>query len=168
MADSTLITKVIDFLQGDIPAVHRPYASLAGQLGCSEADILEVIHIIKAQGIMRRFGAILRHQQAGFVNNAMVAWQVPVGSEDESGVLMASYPQVSHCYWRKVPEDFPYQLFTMIHARNEEELQQVLNAIAAAIEIIDFEVLRSIREFKKVSMRYQLEDWLLPSSKEEV
>jgi DNA-binding Lrp family transcriptional regulator len=168
MTDDRLLFKVADLLQGDLAVTPRPFAALAEQLGCSEDDVLKAIMDMQSKGIMRRFGAVLRHQQAGYTCNAMAAWQCPPGKENEVGEIMASYPQVSHCYQRQVPEDFPYQLFTMIHARSEAELQQVLKSMAAATDINDYALLRSVKEYKKVSMRYQLEERLRPGPKEEV
>lgn len=156
MNDMPLITKVLEFIQGDVPPVARPFAELAADLGCSEADIAEIIKDFKMRGILRRYGAVLRHQQAGYTVNAMVAWQVPQGHEDALGMQMAACRQVSHCYCRRVPDDFPYQLFTMIHARSEEELDGLVEAIAEKTGIEHFLVLPSVREFKKVSMQYHI------------
>jgi DNA-binding Lrp family transcriptional regulator len=168
MLTNRLLTKqVVDFIQGKIDPVHRPFAALAAELDCSEAEIVGIISDLKKRGIIRRFGAVLRHQQAGYICNAMVAWQAPEGREDALGEKMAAYPQVSHCYLRQVPGDFPYQLFTMIHARSEEELQDVVKAIATATDIHNYQVLHSVREFKKVSMHYEVEDWLAAGYKEE-
>lgn len=167
MIDKSIISKVVDFLQGDIPLIQRPYALLAEQLGCTEDDVLKVISALQAQGIMRRFGAVLRHQRVGYSCNAMVAWQCPPGRADELGMVLAAYSQVSHCYQREVPDDFPYQIFTMIHAHSEEELQELIEVMASATGMYDYQVLRSVKEFKKVSMRYQVEDGLLTIDKEE-
>lgn len=167
LKNKLLTKKVAEFIQGHIDPVHRPFKPLAAQLDCTEADIVSIIAELKAKGIIRRFGAILRHQQAGFTCNAMVAWQAPLGREDETGQKMAAYPQVSHCYLRQVPGDFPYQLFTMIHARSAEELQDVVNAIVKSTGIDNYQVLHSVKEYKKVSMRYELEDWLKAWDEEE-
>jgi len=167
LTNKLLTKKVLEYIQGEIDPLPRPFAALAAELDCSEADIIGIISELKARGIIRRFGAILRHQQAGFTCNAMVAWQVPEGDADELGEKMATYPHVSHCYLRQVPEDFPYQLFTMIHARNEEELQDLVNAMAKSTGICNYQVLHSVKEYKKVSMRYELEDWLKARDEEE-
>jgi DNA-binding Lrp family transcriptional regulator len=156
MTDIPLTAKVIEFIQGDVPTVANPFAALAVDLGCSEADIIEVIKDLKMLGVIRRYGAVLRHQQAGYTVNAMVAWQVPQGHEDALGTHMATYRQVSHCYCRQVPDDFPYQLFSMIHARSEAELDGLVQTIAEKTGIEHFLVLSSVREFKKVSMKYHI------------
>jgi len=145
---------IIAFLQGDMPIQSDPFAKLAKELEISEEELLARINQLKTSGVMRRFGAVLRHQQAGYRANAMVAWQVAPEKADQAGEMMAGRKEISHCYLREVPDDFQYQLFTMIHARNEQELQDTISLVADLTGLRDYAVLKSLREFKKVSMRY--------------
>ncbi len=95
---------------------------------------------------MRRFGAILRHQDAGFPCNAMVCFRLDEKrmtsgecelnemlaesrhSEDrrdeESSKIksLAKKHFVSHCYERPSFKSFPYNLYAMMHAQTPEEL----------------------------------------------
>lgn len=145
---------IIAFLQGDMPIQRAPFAELAEELEISEEELLARINQLKTNGVMRRFGAVLRHQQAGYRANAMVAWQVAPEEADKAGEMMAGRKEISHCYLREVPDDFQYQLFTMIHARTEQELQDTIRQVAEMTGLRDYAVLKSLREFKKVSMRY--------------
>lgn len=154
MKHNEMDARIIAFLQGDIPLQPAPFADLAQELKISEEDLLVRINELKAGGIMRRFGAVLRHQQAGYQANAMVAWHVAPEEADRAGEIMAGRKEISHCYLRDVPDDFNYQLFSMIHARNEQELQHTINLVADLTGLHDYAVLKSLREFKKVSMRY--------------
>lgn len=147
-------TKIIQFLQEDLPLVSNPFAQLAGELDLSEAELLLRMQRLQENGIIRRWGAILRHQKAGYGCNAMVAWKVDAEKADQAGAIMADRKEISHCYLREVPDDFHYQLFTMIHARDEKELLNTIGLLSNLTEIDDYAVLRSVREFKKVSMRY--------------
>jgi len=67
---------------------------------------------------------------------------------------MASFRAVSHCYRRPSYPDWPYNLFTMIHGKSQEECEQTLSAISEATGIRDYHALYSTREFKKVRVRY--------------
>jgi len=58
--------KIINLIQGDLPVTHRPFALLAEQLGISETELLAEIRKLKDSGVIRRFGATLRHQEAGY------------------------------------------------------------------------------------------------------
>ena len=56
--------KVISFIQGDLPLDKRPFALVAEKAGISEKEYIERIQNLKKSGIIRRFGATLRHQEA--------------------------------------------------------------------------------------------------------
>jgi DNA-binding Lrp family transcriptional regulator len=112
---------------------------------------------------MRRFGAILRHQEAGFAFNAMVCfaetvdcrqWSVDRNSVNPAGAILASKPYISHCYNRPAFEGFPYTLYAMIHAQSAEELESYIKEAAESIGKPDYAVLHSVRELKKTSFEF--------------
>lgn len=146
--------EIIHFLQGDIPLESEPYKQLAQSIGLSEEEIITRIEFLIQNDVIRRLGAILRHHKAGFKVNAMVVWKVDDNLADEAGQKMAQFNEISHCYLRKIPECFKYNLFTMIHARTEEELSEVINRVSAITEINDYKIIKSIKELKKSSMIY--------------
>ena len=59
------------------------------ELGMPEDDLLARLRAYQEQGYMRRFGAILRHQIAGFIANGMSVWNVPDHEVERVGALMA-------------------------------------------------------------------------------
>jgi len=146
--------KIIALIQGDLPLTAQPYAELAQKIGIAEELLLERIRNLKTQGIIRRFGASLRHQKAGFIANAMIAWQVPEQKIEETGASMAQYKEVSHCYQRITHPDWPYNLYTMVHGNDEEACRQIAQKIALKTGIKDYVLLFSEKEFKKTSMRF--------------
>lgn len=103
---------------------------------------------------MRRFGAILHHRKAGFSSNVMVVWVVPDDKCEEAGKVMASFPQVSHCYKRTPLVQWPYNMYTMIHGQTKEECETVVSDISRITGIYEFELLYSTKELKKTSMKY--------------
>ena len=112
---------------------------------------------------MRRFGAILRHQEAGFAFNAMVCfaetvdsrqWSVDRNSVNPAGAILASKPYISHCYERPAFEGFPYTLYAMMHAQSAEELDRNIKEAAESIGNPDYVVLHSVRELKKTSFKF--------------
>ena len=109
-----------------------------------------------AQKRMRRFGAILRHQEAGFAYNAMLCFCLDGCSchPRAGGDLLAQKPYISHCYERPAFEGFPYTLYVMMHAQSAEELDQYIKDAAASIGNPDYAVLNSVRELKKTSFRF--------------
>jgi hypothetical protein len=88
----------------------------------------------------------------------MAVWAVPPERQAEVGPVMASFRAVSHCYLRPTYEDWPYSIFTMIHAHNRAECEDTADAIEAATGIHEHAMLYSSTEFKKVRLRYFTDD----------
>ncbi len=147
--------KVIKELQGDLPVVARPYLAVAERTGLTEQEVISTAADLQRQGMLKRIGAILRHQQVGYDANAMVAWQVSDEAMDDVGNLMARCPVVSHCYWRETPEEWPFNLFTMIHARHHDELHGVIRELSNLTGVEEYRVIESVRELKKTSVQYR-------------
>lgn len=146
--------KIIASVQADIPVTERPYAEIAGQLGISEDTLLEKLIFFCKQGIIRRFGATLRHQKSGFSANAMVAWRVDEARIAEVGETFSAFREVSHCYRRNPTPQWPYNLYTMVHAHDQESCRETARRMALAAPVVDYAILFSRRELKKTSMAY--------------
>jgi len=146
--------EIIKLMQADLPLESRPYKGLSKALGVSEEEIVARINDMKERGLIKRLGAVLRHQKVGYTVNAMVVWKLDEKSADKAGKIMAECSQISHCYLRKVPEDFGYNLFSMIHCKSQEELFRIIDSISKKTGLNDYLVIRSVREMKKVSMSY--------------
>ncbi len=151
---SDLEKKVIAALQGDIPVCQRPYQEIAEVIGVDEDTVIAVVQGLYDQGVIRRFGATLRHQKSGFNANAMVAWQVDEAIIDKAGEQIAGYAAVTHCYRREPAPDWPYNLYTMVHAADESGCREIARKIAEDTGISNYTLLFSRRELKKTSMQY--------------
>lgn len=150
----TLDRRIIARLCADIDDTLYPFLALAAEFGMAEEELLARVRSYRERGLLRRFGAILRHQQAGMVANGMSVWAVPTEAVERVGAIMAAQPEVSHCYERLALPEWPYNLYAMIHAHTEDEVRQVTARIAAETGIADYAILFSVREFKKTSMVY--------------
>jgi len=146
--------KIISYLQGDIPDSPEPYQLIAEMVGISQEDLFAKINAYKKEGIIRRFGAVLYHRPLGLKANAMVAWRVPSLLIQKVGEMMAAPTQVTHCYERATHKNWPYNLYTMIHARTQKECRQIVESISKTTGISDCKLLYSSKEFKKTSMKY--------------
>lgn len=134
----------INLLCQDIPHTKTPFSDLG-------IDVAEIRGDLD-QKIMRRFGAVLRHQQAGFDANAMVC--LAVADTERAGMLLAEDPHVSHCYERAPFEGFPYNVYAMFHGQSEAELEQSIGSAVSALNGPDHAVLTSLKELKKTSFVY--------------
>lgn len=141
-------------LQKDLAVVPEPFRELADNLGITTAELFAKAKEYENIGIMRRFAAILRHRDAGFVANGMVVWHVPEDRIDEAGFKLAAFPQVSHCYRRPIYPDWRFNLFSMVHARTLEAAEKMAMEMSETLGIKDYQILFSSREFKKERVKY--------------
>jgi DNA-binding Lrp family transcriptional regulator len=104
-------------------------------------------------GVIRRIAASLAHRAAGFTANAMVAWKVPEGKVEEIGNAFAQRNEVTHCYSRAAAPNWPYNLYTMLHAKSKEACNKIISSLSASTGLTTFLILYSTRELKKTFFR---------------
>lgn len=146
---------VVEVLREEFPLNRRPYRAIAEKTGMQEGEVLAVISSLKEKGIIRRIGATLAHRTLGISANALVLWAVPEDRIEEIGKKLAEFPEVTHCYYREVPDSWPYKLFTMVHARDRRTCLEKIKRIALVVGLNDYQVLFSFRELKKSGMQLQ-------------
>lgn len=146
--------QIIAAVQGDLPVSPHPYAEIAVNLEVSEEEVLQTLQDLCDRGVIRRFGATIRHQRSGFNANAMVAWQVDNERVEEVGNIFAVFSQVSHCYHRNPAAGWPYNLYTMVHANHEDACRSIAQEMSAKAGVKDYTLLFSRKELKKTSMVY--------------
>lgn len=154
---TTLEMEFVRRMQCDIALVPEPFSAVADELGLLFEEAAAIHNEFLTSGRMRRFAAVLHHRKAGFGANAMGVWAGPQDDPEalqKIGETMAGFSAVSHAYQRPSYPDWPYNLFTMVHGKSEEECEQTLAAIAEATGITDRHALYSTKEFKKVRVRY--------------
>jgi siroheme decarboxylase len=152
---------VIRALQGPMDVADRPYDAAAEEVGMSSDDFLGHLRGMVERKLLRRVAAILYHRRAGFSANGMGVWRVPEADVLEVGRRMAAVRGISHCYQRPTYADWPYSVFTMAHGRSKEECDAILDRIAEdhGLHGDDRAVLYSSTEFKKVRLRYFVDDY---------
>ena len=145
---------VVRALQDDFPLVKEPYKELAGRVGLSEEEFLGRVRRFDELGCIRKMGAVLQHRAAGFTANVLCAWEVPAAQLDEIATIMAKEPSVTHCYDRTTAPGWPYNLYTMIHAKTRDECEHIVENLAHKAGVERRAMLYSVREWKKTSMKY--------------
>lgn len=152
---SPVESAILRIVQKDLPDTLTPFADIAREVGTTEDVVLNLLSSLKQKGVIRRFGASIKHQRAGWAFNAMVAWIVASADVEELGKSAAEHANVSHCYYRpSSAEDWPYELYTMVHGRSQEETGQVIDELQQKLGLHEYRVLTSIRELKKISPTY--------------
>jgi DNA-binding Lrp family transcriptional regulator len=141
-------------LQGGLALVSRPYAELARHAGMSEAQVLAYLQAWQEEGLVKRFGVVVRHHELGFRANAMVVFDVPDEAVETIGRQVAREPGVTLCYQRRrSPPEWRYNLYCMVHGRSREVVAPVIERLS---EIVGSkgEPLFSTRRFKQCGARY--------------
>ena len=131
-----------------LPVTPTPFKDIASNLNVSEADVLKTCEDMLARGIIRRFGPSISHRKLGYGSNPMAVLKVPEDRLDEIGEFVASQDGVTHCYHRS---GWDYNLFFMIHGKDKESTFERAHEIISKVNIRDYKLLLSIKEFKKTS-----------------
>lgn len=147
---------VLNILQQDLPLIHMPFTGMAKSAGMPTADFLSICISLLERGILRRYSASINHRKAGYRANAMTCWQAPASKIEKYGNIMAKFKQISHCYERRTYPSWPYNLYTMVHARSHEVCLNLIKEIATSYRLNNYLVLFSTREFKKTRIKYEV------------
>jgi DNA-binding Lrp family transcriptional regulator len=146
--------EIIARAQHDIKFVSEPFKELVDELDIDYDTFFSILQELQDAGVMRRFASILNHRRAGFNANAMVVWDVDETNGESIGEKAAAFSAVSHCYLRPKYENWPYNLFTMVHGKTTEETNAMIEEMSQEIESRSHMPLYSSREFKKVRIEY--------------
>jgi siroheme decarboxylase len=140
-------------LQDGLQLVAEPFA----HLGLPQEQALDTISRWQEQGIVKRFGVIVRHHELGYTANAMAVWDVPDAMVSQIGKHIAASGRVTLCYrrTRQLPE-WRYNLFCMIHGKDRAEVGARMAALSEACGLAAFphDVLFSSRRFKQRGAHY--------------
>ena len=145
---------IIQKVQYDIDFVSEPFANIVKELNIDYTTFFKILYELQDAGVMRRFASILNHRNAGFNANAMVVWDIDEDGSEEIGKKAAEFSAVSHCYLRPKYENWPYNLFTMVHGKTTQETNAMIDEMSNEIKAKSHMPLYSSREFKKVRVEY--------------
>jgi siroheme decarboxylase len=159
---STTEIETVRLLQRDIPLQPRPFEVLSRTAGVGADEILAAARTLLARGQMRKFTASIVARKPGFSASAMGVWVVPQDRADELGTQMSQNRAVSHCYLRPVYDDWPYNLYTIVHGRSIDECESIINDIAIDTGVSEKQALYPTREYKKAKLAFftpEAEEW---------
>ena len=149
--------ELISLVQNGLPVVSRPYADIAARLSTTEQDVIQRLQQLIDNGVIKRFGIVVRHRELGYRANGMVVWDVPDDRVSELGACIGRFPCVTLSYRRprRLPR-WPYNLFTMVHGRDRDEVRRQVAAIveSCGLQNISHSILFSTRRFKQRGANY--------------
>jgi DNA-binding Lrp family transcriptional regulator len=151
---SDLERKVLAALQGGLPMSRTPYQDLARQAQIETDELLRVLADWKKDGKLRRIGGIVNHFKVGSGAGAMVVWQVEPERAEAVGKMLAGLAKVSHAYERETSENWRYNIYTMVHAGDADELAMTIERMSKTCDVTEYRVLATERELKKAPPTY--------------
>lgn len=148
---------LLQAVENGLPLVARPYAAVGELIGISETEVIRRLRRLLELGVIKRLGVVVRHHELGYHANAMVVWDIADERVRETGRCLGQYDFVTLCYRRprRLPH-WPYNLFTMIHGQDRDEVLARVDEIVSSCGLQDIprQVLFSRRRFKQRGARY--------------
>lgn len=151
---SDIERRILAVLQGGFPRSETPYKDMAELVGIDTKQLLAVLEDWKREGKLRRIGSIVDHFKIGISGGAMVAWRVEPERVEQVGTKLAGFKEVTHAYERKIAENWPFNLYTMVHGADIHEVEQTIERMSQAAGVSDYRILATKKELKKVSPTY--------------
>ena len=146
--------RLIGALQDGLELVARPFARLGERVGMGEDEVLRRVAGWIDEGMIKRFGVVVRHHELGYRANAMVVFDVPDADVDRIGRQLAARPGVTLCYRRsRCLPHWPYNLYCMVHGRSRDEALPVIEGLGELVGRTGM-ALFSTRRFKQCGARY--------------
>lgn len=151
---SDIETRVLAVLQEGFLKSRDPYKDMAQKAGIDTEQFISILEDWKRQGKLRRIGAIVNHLKVGFSAAALVAWQVEPELVEKVGMILAGFKEVSHAYERHTVEHWPYNIYTMVHGKNIQDIELIVERMSRACGITMYRILATEKELKKVPPKY--------------
>jgi len=145
--------RLLQLAQDEFPLTDQPWLSIGNRLGITEREVLKRIGVLCKKGIIRKVGPALDARRIGLKASTLIAMKVPEERIRKVAKLLSEYEEVSHCYQRK----HDYNLWFTVTARDEMELEKILEEIKRGVDIAENDLLdlRPIKMFK-IDVRFQL------------
>lgn len=150
-------TAMIAGLQAGIKLERQPFAAISANVQLEEDAVIRQVSAWRGEGVIKRFGVVVRHHELGYRENAMVVWDVPDHLASHMGQLAAQQEGVTLCYRRprQLP-DWPFNLFCMVHGTHRDVVHDLVAQLAAnaGLDRYSSQILFSRRRFKQCGARY--------------
>lgn len=127
---------LVSLIQEGFPLVPRPFQALAQEWGSSEQGLIDALANWLDRGIVKRYGAVVRHRELGYRANAMWVMDIPVEELSVVAQQLAAAPEVRLCYERpRRGSEWPYNLFCMVHGKCRDSVLAVIAQLSARFSL---------------------------------
>jgi DNA-binding Lrp family transcriptional regulator len=134
---------IVNEIQSDFPITTRPYRELGKRFQLSEAEVLERLKGLKAEGVIRRIGGNFDSKSLDFTSTLCAA-KVPKEKMDTFVEVVNSYPGVTHNYLR----NHDYNVWFTFIAQNVLLIEKALDEISRTTGVSEIINLPSVKQFK--------------------
>ena len=134
---------IVNEIQSDFPITPRPYHELGKRFQLSEAEVLERLKRLKAEGVIRRIGGNFDSKSLDFTSTLCAA-KVPEEKLDRFVEVVNSYPGVTHNYLR----NHKYNVWFTFIAQNVHLIEKALKEISSATGVTEIINLPAVKQFK--------------------
>ena len=133
--------RLIDGFQRDLPLVPCPYAEIAQRLETDEADVIDRLRRLIAEGVVSRVGPVFTPHRVGW--STLAAMAVPDDRLDEVAKLVSGYDEVNHNYER----EHEFNLWFVVAAPSEARVAEVLGEIGTrtGFDVLDLPLIEAYR-----------------------
>ncbi len=152
----------VRLLQRDLPLQPRPFDALSRNSGIPADELVGTAKSLLKRGQIRRFCAVVQPKRSGFSASAMGVWVVPADDIDAYAAKLSQHKAVSHCFLRPTYDDWPYNLYTTVHARSVDECESIINDLAIDSGLTQKQALFPTKEYKKTRVQFfsrDAEEW---------
>ena len=139
---------ILSKLQRDLDITAEPFAFLYSQTP-ETVDVMRIITELTGKGVIRRIAGVVDHRKLGFVANVLFACEVSQNRVIDVSRRLARLRTVSHCYERKTFQNWPYNLFAMMHGKSMDQIQRAVTKFTKDEVIKSFQLLPTAAELKK-------------------
>ncbi len=147
---------LVRLLQGELPLTERPFSELAHTLAECGYDVderwtLDTLRAFAADGVVTGLAATLRTRREPW-RLAIAVWGCP-HDPAAAGELISSFPEVLHCFERRVP-GIGNTVIALIEAPDRAEVDRTIVRIDAAGALEAPRLAFPLREYSRAPMRY--------------
>jgi len=132
---------ILNRLQQGFPVCESPYRQVAEELGVCEAELLNRLDSLLANGVLSRFGPMFHAEQMGGALT-LAAMKVPDERFDEVVAIVNAFPQVAHNYARS----HVLNMWFVLATEKPEQVQEVIDEIERRTELVVYNMPK-IKEF---------------------
>lgn len=142
---------ILRLLAGNIDSGLEPFKPLADRLEISVDEVISRLEDMRQKGYLKRIAPILYHHKTAYQYNALTAWDIPANKVDFFADILMSIEGISHVYERERCHNWPYNMYGMLHALDEDMVHDIVNKLVKLSGNAPHKVIYTTKEWKKTS-----------------